>query len=278
MSIPVGAIVDAATGLVSLLFGGGSNPVSLGGFVFQGFEVPERVNWGGAQRLVTHKMVGGGRFIDAMGRDDADISWSGIFLSSDASIRADQLDQMRIAGDPLELQFMGRQYTVLIGSFQAIQRRVNYVPYQITCVVLTDDSASAANQSPSLLSQLTNDLNSALGIDVPATLAAAQTALSSLAPVIAPLASLAPGSSAALSVVSGLASAQSLISSAQSVADGQVGGITAAAATAGNLLGSSNPTAAVTNLTEAVSALSTSSAAQAMSAYVSRMTANAGGA
>ena len=54
--------------------------VTLGGFAFQDFEVPERIPAGGEQMLAIHKLVGGRRVIDAMGRDDAALEWSGYFL------------------------------------------------------------------------------------------------------------------------------------------------------------------------------------------------------
>jgi hypothetical protein len=272
------ALVDAGTGLISLMFGGGNNPVSLGDFVFQGFEVPESITWGGAQRLVVHKFVGGGRTIDAMGRDDADITWSGIFLSSDASQRADSLDQLRVAGVPLALQFMGRQYSVLIASFQATHRRVNHVPYQIKCTVLADDTSYAAIASPTLLGQLTNDLNTALGFDVGAALTAAQTELATVAPIIAPLTALVPGSAAANSVLAGLSTTQSLLGAAQTAASGNIAGITTLGLAASNLLGAKTATQAVANSNTAAQALQTSSQAAAMSAFVSRMQVNAGGA
>jgi hypothetical protein len=223
-------------------------------------------------------MVGGARTIDAMGRDDADIAWQGIFLSSDASHRADSLDQLRVAGEPLQLQFMGRQYSVLIAKFRATHRRVNYVPYQITCTVLTDDTDYAANTTPTLLGQLTNDLNTALGIDVGAALTQAQTTLSAVAPIIAPLTALVPGSAAANSVLTGLSTTQNLLGAAQTAASGNIAGITTLGLAASNLLGAKTATQAVANSNTAAQALQTSSQAAAMSAFVSRMQVNAGGA
>ena len=56
----------------------------LGPVAFQDFEVPCGVNFGGRQRLALHRLPGGSRVIDALGRDDAQISFSGIFSGSDA--------------------------------------------------------------------------------------------------------------------------------------------------------------------------------------------------
>src|SRR5579859_4349335 len=76
----------------------GQFPVSLGNFIFKGFEVPDTAPWGGAQALSIHKLVGGARVIDAMGSDDRPIKFRGTFLSKDADTRALQIDKMRKAG------------------------------------------------------------------------------------------------------------------------------------------------------------------------------------
>ena len=48
---------------------------SLGSVSFRSFEVPATINVGGAQRLAVHRLLGGIRVIDALGRDDSDISF-----------------------------------------------------------------------------------------------------------------------------------------------------------------------------------------------------------
>ena len=67
----------------------------LGPVVFQDFELPGWVRFGGAQRLAVHQMPGGARVIDMLGRDDAEICWSGVFSGSDAPERARLIDLMR---------------------------------------------------------------------------------------------------------------------------------------------------------------------------------------
>ena len=51
----------------------------LGPVLFREFEVPARINFGGRQRVVVHALPGGARVIDVLGRDDAQISFAGIF-------------------------------------------------------------------------------------------------------------------------------------------------------------------------------------------------------
>ena len=91
----------------------------LGPIVFQDFEIPAGINFGGRQRLALHHLPGGFRIINALGRDDAQISFSGIFTGSDATLRARSLDELRVAGIALPLTWDVLFYTVLIAEFRA---------------------------------------------------------------------------------------------------------------------------------------------------------------
>jgi hypothetical protein len=118
--------------------------LALGPVQFADFELPANVSWGGAQSLAVHKLPGGGRVIDAMGRDDAPINWSGIFTGQDAVARAHALDLMRVEGSIWPLTWLDFTYSVLISRFEANFHRANWIPYRITCVVLRDEAGAAA--------------------------------------------------------------------------------------------------------------------------------------
>jgi hypothetical protein len=261
------ALVGAADLAISL-FGAGEQPVTLGDFVFAGYEVPESIRWGGSQSLAVHKLVGGERIIDAMGPDDADIGWSGIFLSSDASDRADELDQMRLAGVPVSLLFSGRSYDVVVRSFRADQRKSNHVPYNIVCTVLRDFGPNPP--APTILSQVTDDLNQALGFDVPQALAGVQTALQTVTPVLVPLVSLVGGTAASVAVAKGLGAATALSTAAGDLAAGQIAGITEAASSVGNVVGAATAANATANMRTAGAATEEAAKAAAMQAYIGR--------
>src|SRR5258708_34428670 len=89
--------------------------LTLGPLLFTDFEVPESINVGGKQIRVVHKLVGGDRVIDAMGRDDDDIVWSGRFRGSAAEIRARLADFLRVQGQPLVLAWSTYRYLVMVG-------------------------------------------------------------------------------------------------------------------------------------------------------------------
>lgn len=132
----------------------------LGDFIFDNLEIPPQINFGGDQVLVTHKLVGGERVIDAMGKDDANITWSGLMLGNLSLVRAKQLNDMRVAGQPVDFSCFNLRYKVLIENFTFNTERWYQVNYSITLKVLEDNS-----QPPQLLSILgfddaiINDLN-----------------------------------------------------------------------------------------------------------------------
>ena len=107
----------------------------------------------GRQRLAVHGLPGGVRVIDALGRDDADIVWSGVFSGSDAAARARALDLMRAEGGFWPLTWDWFFYTVVIARFDADYTRSNWIPYRITCTVLRDETAAAVETAVSLATQ-----------------------------------------------------------------------------------------------------------------------------
>lgn len=112
--------------------------LKLGDFEFARYEIPEKINFGGEQQLAVHELVGGIRIVDAMGRSNAPVEWSGLFQGENASLRARYLDGLRIAGKPLELTWADFRYKVVIRSFLAEYERFYQIPYRISCVVVDD--------------------------------------------------------------------------------------------------------------------------------------------
>lgn len=120
--------------------------LSLGGILFEGFELPEKIAQGGNQELVIQKTIGGRRVIDSMGPDDAPIEWSGRFLGETAQLRALRLDLLRRSGREVELAFGLRAYRVVVRSFQAQIERPYLVPYSISCEIIEDLVAGDGGQ------------------------------------------------------------------------------------------------------------------------------------
>jgi hypothetical protein len=144
--------------------------LTLGPVDFEAFEVPGCIAFGGGQRLAVHALPGGVRIVDAMGRDDAPIVWSGVFSGENAGERVRLLDLLRAAGEPLPLAWEDFLFEVVIAGFEARFERSNWIPYRIACVVLSDLAIPDILLLP-LLGQLTADLGSAAacpGLDLTA--------------------------------------------------------------------------------------------------------------
>lgn len=133
----------------------------LGPIAFQGFEVPPVINFGGRQRLALHRLPGGTRVIDAMGRDDSQISFAGVFSGSDATWRALSLDELRVAGLPLPLTWDVFFYTVVISEFWADYQNTSWIPYRIVCTVLQDEASMLLQFGSSVAAAALADVGSA---------------------------------------------------------------------------------------------------------------------
>jgi hypothetical protein len=251
--------------------------ILLGDFVFDGWEVPEKITWGGAQRVNVHKMIGGERVIDSMGPDNADISWSGIFLSPDASLRADQLDQMRKNGELLDLVFAGRYYSVVISSFQADQRMLSYVPYNITLAVQRDQSIATFPFVDDAIAAVLGDVIAALSfVDAsPLEMIATFATMADIPPMLA-LPALVIGSTATSGVQSALSSSKNSIGSAAAEATAAIGNMATSSVAAGNLSGATTVVTAVPAMQSALTVSQTAAVAAASGAYIGRASATAG--
>ena len=135
----------------------------LGPVVFQGFQVPERMPYGGKQQLQKHQYPGGMRDVDAMGPDDDDRKWSGILWGDDAFDTMLLLDSLRVAGEELPLSWGAESRTVVIADFSAQVEKVTCIHYSITCM-FTDDSGSGSGPLQTLTSLVASDLASAVGL------------------------------------------------------------------------------------------------------------------
>ncbi len=131
-----------------------------GDFVFTGAEVPEQIAFGGRQLLNTHKMIGGRRVVQAMGGDDAPLSWSGIFLAKSAPSRARFLDTLRKSGALCTLTWDEFRYQVVIAEFAAPYQKPFRVMYSITFTVVQDMTAPITSVPViSPLDALKSDMN-----------------------------------------------------------------------------------------------------------------------
>lgn len=145
-------------------------PVQLGPVSFEGFEVTSAVRFGGAQRLAVHKLAGGGRVIDVLGQDEAEISFSGFFSGSQATSRARQIDFLRASGATLPLSWDIFYYTVVIRDFSADYTSSFWIPFKMRCTVIRDEATPVAQDPASATTSIEADAASAVLLAVQAGL------------------------------------------------------------------------------------------------------------
>jgi hypothetical protein len=151
--------------------------LTLGGVALVGFEIPGQMLFGGRQQLAVHKLIGGVRVIDAMGRDDAAVRWTGVFSGSTAGDRARLFDAMRSAGGLLALAWDAFCYSVVIERLHLDFRNPWWIPYQMDCAVVMDRAQNVPVRSANLADSISDDLMSASAfLDVSAAIAATSVA------------------------------------------------------------------------------------------------------
>lgn len=139
--------------------------VTLGEIALAGLEVPERIAFGGEQSLAVHELIGGTRIVDAMGRQDMPLEWSGWFMGNTALDRALYLNTQRVMGQPLLLTWSQLRFTVVIQHFEASYELSNRLPYRICCVVVADQATpTVAGGVPTVDDQMLADMNAASGL------------------------------------------------------------------------------------------------------------------
>lgn len=280
MSATILGAIGTSEAVGSILFGD-AGPVMLGDVVFSGMEVPASIAWGGQQQLVVHKFPGGARVIDAMGRDDAPLSWSGILDGFDRADRAFTLDQMRVSGACYRLSWGTHLYSVVVRAFRA-EDVAFQVRYTITCEVLRDETADDASTATPLLGAITDGISQALAIaevvtDAVALGSAVVTDLTSAQATLQPISAVAAGDANSASVQSAVASVQSAAATVQSTAETSLAAIIGTV-TSGDasdiLLGTSDATSAQVNLTSAIEQSAAQAAAMMVQGYMGRIVDN----
>jgi hypothetical protein len=111
--------------------------LTLGTFIFESFEAPEKILLRSKQRLVVHQLGSGRAIIDSLGEDYKTVSFSGIFYGQNAIARIRSLDYLRIQGMPQPLTWGSKSLSVLIQKFELSYTSNQWVPYKLSCLVLS---------------------------------------------------------------------------------------------------------------------------------------------
>lgn len=194
-----------------------SDYLLIGPVLLQGFELPDHISWGGGQRLVVHKLPGGGRVLDSLGRDDADITWTGIFTGADAGLRARLIDLMRAGGRSWPLTWSSFFYSVVVKSFDVDYRKENWLPYRLSCTVARDEVEAIVDGVLSTAETVLSDLASAeaigTGVDLTNAMAAISTAGATTFGTVANVQARASLADANSSIAAGISDQQLVLAS-----------------------------------------------------------------
>ncbi len=256
--------------------------LSLGGVVFQDFEVPEQINFGGEQALAVHRLPGGTRVIDSLGPDDADIRWSGRFRGPTAEERAILLDFMRRSGSPQLLSWSFHFYQVVIKEFTGDFRQSYEIPYSISCTVITDLTQALIQAAVGFIDAIAGDLLNAVGLGGVIGIPAINTALTGVAAALTNYQAGVPTSTNLITAGSAVATGPLLSALQTSIGGAQTATQTAIGSANGQFTANSTPAAgtspavAATALSNQTSAMTQLGQLYQLGGLLNRMNTNTG--
>lgn len=119
--------------------------ITIGTVVLDAFEVPQKVTYGGRQRLVTHHLADGRRLIDVMGPEELDVRFKGTATGPSALERVRRLDRMRSEGERTVLRWSGLRFPVIVREVALEYRSDNWIDYELSCAILDSNDAPVAS-------------------------------------------------------------------------------------------------------------------------------------
>lgn len=249
--------------------------LSLGDVDFADLEIPEHITFGGEQRMAVHELVGGTRIIDAMGRSDMPLEWSGYFMGEDALSRARDLEAKRIAGASLVLSWSEFSYDVLIQRFEADFQREWLMPYRISCAVIGNHAQPQTSQDGSSIDNaIAGDLSTANSL----TSQIGDSTLSGLMNTVnSAISSVSTFANAAKSTINSVLQPINAVQQQVSTLIGQAANTMINVTTLGGILPNNPISQTVANLAHQVTAYQQSSLLYNLQSVMGRMSTNLGG-
>jgi len=244
--------------------------VILGGVVFDGFAIPDKINFGGKQAIKIHKLIGGQRIVNPLGPDPDPITWSAKFRGPSALGMASAVDAMRTAGLPVPLSWFGLAYTVIVTAFKVETEKFYEIPYTVTCEVVSPDGSSGSGGAGGLTGLVGGDLSALLSTP----LAAALPAVGGLATLINGASSLDDAiDSVTGPILAAVGGAESAITAAIS-ADDAIVSLASVSGVGGVLAGAGTALASASALQATIAAMTNQGALQGALALVTRIGTN----
>jgi hypothetical protein len=250
------------------------NSPTRGDFVFADTDVPAKIPFGGEQHLVVHELVGGARQVDAMGRSDRPLEWSGIFVGANALSRARALDAMRVEGLPLVLTWSELAYSVLIRSFKPDFEQRFQIPYSIICEVVKDLTSSSSAGQASIDDAILGDMATATTLGAKVGDSTLDGLLGTLSTAVKSVSSFAQASQSTInSVLAPIAAVTTQVNTLIASAGNTIANVT----TLGGILPSNPIAQQAAKLTGQVTAMTQSPILYQLNSVVGRMGLNVAG-
>jgi hypothetical protein len=123
-----------------------------------GLAIPSSMPVGGEQKIVEHRLPGGYVMLDVMGPVYSEKHWTGYFDGQAALQTARTVEKMWQSGGQFKLAWNVSNYTVVIKSFNYEDKLIAPIKYDITCMVVADNSATSGETLTSMVLQVTSDL------------------------------------------------------------------------------------------------------------------------
>lgn len=247
--------------------------VSLDDFQFADMEVPEQIPFGGSQRLVVKNRAGGARVVQAMGREDDALTWSGVFLGENALERSRYLDYLRAEGAQHILTWHEFRYLVVIRDYKPSFMRFYRLPYTITLEVIADLAQPVVSfPQPSVDNQMNADNVSAQGLGGLISDAQLSSLLGGLDSAISTVSSFAKATTATIqSVLQPIQAVQQRVTTLLASASNTL----TSAGTIGGLLPNSPIAAKIASLNSSIAATEQTPNLVQLQSVLGRMTTNA---
>ena len=253
----------AAIGLLS----GGKSPLVIGGVTLDGMNSPEKMPWGGEQKVTTHYLPGGRMVFDLMGAYDRPMEMTGILDGARAKATARRLEAMMKAGKPVLLTCSDFKRKVIVSLFEPEYAEMGWrIPFKMTLLVVPSKFAA---DKPGFLERLQKDITDALGLDkIAPELAVAQEYIGYAKQALPFVGAISPALGAKLGGF--LQVGGNALSGVQTVAEGSLSGFASVASAAGGLVGGSSAASMASRVTAATASAQALAASVAASSYAGR--------
>ena len=138
-----------------------NSQLTLDSFVFEGFEIPDKLIVKNKQRFVIH-YTGGGPVTDSLGEDCQSISFRGAFTGTEAANRCRAIDLLRAQGTPLLLTWQSQTMFVLVKEFELSHKSGQWIDYRILCLVVQNGFGGTAGVEDILVASPASQVGDAL--------------------------------------------------------------------------------------------------------------------